>query len=383
MKNIKSFLISAITITVSLSLAYQVISSSFYKENKVNKETEASVMLPLAEKPISPEPINETELSVSLAKTEELVSPEPTSPNADIETDPSLSLSKTESPNTNPKNPDKEPTSEKDRTFSSFLDFPYDDILFADDKAYEFIKEAYSRIDFSSEFKRGNFDLYDFYKEKYNQLLKSEIPFTDPKKSEELYLYEYSKIESYSSPFDCTLNEHKYYFFDMDEDDAPELCIVNNIYCTYIFKYKPDLDKVILWRELPVCWYMINGSRTICWNREAIRHVFYKLDADGEAEYAVSFFLRDGFNRKINQGEVVFMVSLPRYADKTLEVDMPEEIKNQAYFDSIPKAYFRVTEEQYHELTDDYFKALKIAETNIDEVTFTYDELFGEDNLSE
>lgn len=40
--------------------------------------------------------------------------------------------------------------------------------------------------------------------------------------------------------------------------------------------------------------------------------------------------------------------------------------------------YFRVTEEQYDELTEDFYQAKQLATQEIQKVTYTYDELFGE-----
>lgn len=38
--------------------------------------------------------------------------------------------------------------------------------------------------------------------------------------------------------------------------------------------------------------------------------------------------------------------------------------------------YFRITEEQYLELTKDYFETEHTAKENLKRVTYTYDELF-------
>ena len=40
--------------------------------------------------------------------------------------------------------------------------------------------------------------------------------------------------------------------------------------------------------------------------------------------------------------------------------------------------YYRVTKEQYEELTNPFFQALEKAEENLKQVTYTYEELFGE-----
>ncbi|MNV73653.1 hypothetical protein D3C71_1668190 [compost metagenome] len=75
------------------------------------------------------------------------------------------------------------------------------------------------------------------------------------------------------------------------------------------------------------------------------------------------------------------MVSLPQYTNQDSQIYITEELKNQAYFDEGQKLYyFRVTEEQFDELTKDYFNAVELADKNINDVTFSYNELFGNSN---
>lgn len=56
-----------------------------------------------------------------------------------------------------------------------------------------------------------------------------------------------------------------------------------------------------------------------------------------------------------------------------------DEIKQQGIFNELQKMYYyRVTEEQYDELTEKYIEALNASMKDIRIVTFTYEELFSE-----
>ena len=62
-----------------------------------------------------------------------------------------------------------------------------------------------------------------------------------------------------------------------------------------------------------------------------------------------------------------------------IEYLLTEAVKKQAYYDREADVYyFWVTQEQYEELTADYFAAWELAKTNCEPVKYTYKELFKE-----
>jgi hypothetical protein len=72
------------------------------------------------------------------------------------------------------------------------------------------------------------------------------------------------------------------------------------------------------------------------------------------------------------------MVSLPESKNEDNDFGFLKESKDIVYFShGNDTPFFRVTEEQYNELTSDYFKAIELAEEKIIEVSFTYNELFS------
>ena len=105
--------------------------------------------------------------------------------------------------------------------------------------------------------------------------------------------------------------------------------------------------------------------------------VFYKLDENGEEVCSISFMIRNAYNAVIGPR---YLVSLPVYAEaERNEID--ENIVKQGYYDrSAAIYYFRVTESQYDELTNDYYQAREAAEYELADVTYySYEKLFGEE----
>lgn len=77
--------------------------------------------------------------------------------------------------------------------------------------------------------------------------------------------------------------------------------------------------------------------------------------------------------------EMWYMIGLPLYFVKNEGYMFTDAMMAEAYYDeAVMVYYFRVTEEQFNELTKDYFAAAEQADENIKEVTFTYEELFGD-----
>lgn len=262
-------------------------------------------------------------------------------------------------------------------TYESFRDFPYEDMGFVNDEAYEYIRTAYEQIDFASEFPKGNEDEYAFYKDKYRQLLDNEVAFWDSEQEEEVYLRQFSRNYGDDSGIkSADYSKYKLYFFDMDSDGTPELCIEGEAAAfLYIFKYDVHSDRMVLWNAAGGSWMELLGSRKVCWNWEGERHSLQIYDKWGEVETVVDFMEENFFSN----GGNVHLVALPRYTDEQKELVLPQEIEAQGYYDKeAGEYYFAVTEEQYSELTAEYFEALDAAGENCKKVCYTYEELFSD-----
>lgn len=262
-----------------------------------------------------------------------------------------------------------------ERSYPSHRDFPYGSMEFVDDQAYAFLKEIYDEIDFYGEFELGEADLYDEYIAQYKKLVENEITFTVTETGEKYYLKEYKSMKVYGDEtFDP--NDFVYYLFDMDGDGAPELCIWD-LY-SYIFKYDIHSGDMVLWHEIETYWEQILGTRKLWWGWEGMRYTMVELDDDGNLEMGV-YFLREAY---WSNGNETYLITVPIYADGCKQIDLPEEMKQQAYFSEDSQVYmFNVTEEQFYELTGDFFEACKLSEESLKKVSYNYGDLFGEGNM--
>ena len=233
---------------------------------------------------------------------------------------------------------------------------------FIDDRAFEYISRIYSDIDFSSNFKQGDHSVYANYKAQYLKLLECKIPFKS--KGIEYYIDEY--IYGDYEP-----EKYIYYFFDMDDDSLPELCIENEMGYIYIMKYLPDSDEVILWHETFSSWTELLGSEKLWFysGTSPIKYAFYSLDKNGRVEYSVWLYIEP------NESNTKYLLTLPEYSDKTND-EIPKDIKAQS-IEKDSHYYYRVTENQWDKLTKKLFYSKNIAKENILKMQLTYKELFN------
>lgn len=280
----------------------------------------------------------------------------------------------------NSKPSNKAQAQKKDETFyDCFQSLPLSSMQYIDDETYKFLRSFYGDVNFYGEFSKGNIENYEFFKKKYHQLLNNEVPFYNRKTQEEYYLNELEFLSTFTEGM-LNLNEFNYVFFDINEDDVPEL-MINSGGLGYVFLYNSNLDKFFLWYSMDSYYYTILGSKKIAWTSSGLSPhcTFYELNEDGEVLYSLRFSSQEVYDESIDETVVSCVVTLPSFVGKDQHVNLSKNMKKQAYsfLNNIDVAYgFRVTEDQYNELTNDYFHALKLAEKKIDEVKFSYSELF-------
>lgn len=267
---------------------------------------------------------------------------------------------------------DKEEVAE-DRKFDNFSSADYKNMACVDEKTYLFIKEAYGKIDWYSDFEKGNEAEYEFYKKKYKELLENKVPLYDPEDNEELLLKEYLMYRG-------MLEKYNYYFFDMDCDDAPELCI-KDYSLAAIIDYESDEDKFVLWGPYDYecsSGNVLMGSQAIKGNHlgaNGIREFFYRLNKEGEIVCYIAFEERGEWDDNNEDWKNVYMMGLPQY-DGSTEITEPEEIKAQGYYFTMEgRYYYRVTEEQFHQLTENFYQSVEEAEERSKAVAYTYEEI--------
>lgn len=100
-------------------------------------------------------------------------------------------------------------------------------------------------------------------------------------------------------------------------------------------------------------------------------YAFDKLGKNGNEECTVSFATQVYFDENFKE---IYLMMLPKYNDKDKQVEISEEIKKQGYCYE-DNYYFRVTKEQYEELTNEFFEASHIANEEIRKVTYSYEEM--------
>lgn len=176
------------------------------------------------------------------------------------------------------------------------------------------VENIYKGIDFYGEFKKGDSAVYDEYKKKYAEFLSGQSSLWDEEGDKYNSLEDYLKnyldfhinyLEDYidiSNKFleDYSLEEYlraktiRFYYFDMDEDNLPELCMEGKM-GMFIFKYNSDTDQFgILWESWP--GYDISGSRKIRYTDKLVYmplYEFIELNRNGAMVFRVEFGVRE------------------------------------------------------------------------------------------
>ena len=269
-----------------------------------------------------------------------------------------------------------------ERSYDSFRDFPHGNMEYIDETAYAFLKDMYAGIEYKSKVAQGDLAVYDEYICKYEELLNNQITVAIPQMGEEYYVEDYVDMHSFFLNAEAdheVFNPHGfiYYLFDMDMDGTPELCMYN--FKTYIFKYDKEGDSVILWKLIESPNETIHGSLSLRWNWDRLRYSYCELNPEAELTMGVYFLFYE-----YGEDAASWLVTVPTYYDEEKEIDIPQEMIEQAYFCEESGLYmFNVSEQQYDELTKAYFEAERLSEENLMQVSYTYDGLFNNGSLCE
>ena len=259
-----------------------------------------------------------------------------------------------------------------DHTLSSHMWMYYEaeEVPFVDDETFALIREAYEEVEYSAEFEKGNPEVYEEYKQKFWGLIKNEVPFLDRETGEEVYIKDWYDSKGWYVLEDFKSSHYSYYFFDMNGDGLPELCVD---YCVYA--YDSDKDQCILWTQLH--GNRIVGTRKVMWKPDYDRDIyeFFQLDSDGNLELDALFWAQHAELHHYDSNMVMF----PNYADSEKRWEITEEMKQQGVFEeSSGQWFFRITDEQFEELAKPYKEELEQAGDRMQEERYTYQELFGE-----
>ena len=171
-------------------------------------------------------------------------------------------------------------------------------------------------------------------------------------------------------------NRKLYYFFDVDGDGAPELGIRNPYHhaTQYIFRYDMEKEECFLWRAMEGSWYSLLGSRKVAWPWDGKYLSYEQLDAEGKVELSTLIV-----TNQYNEEESLYVVMLPEYRGEDKKIEITALMREQGIYErSGDRWFFRVTKEQAEELMAPYWDAYDRAEEQMEEVTYSYEELFGE-----
>ncbi|MCM1155907.1 MAG: hypothetical protein NC392_11185 [Roseburia sp.] len=268
------------------------------------------------------------------------------------------------------------------QTYWDFYELPFEELKLINEEGFEDLRAAYAGIDFTSEFEKGDLSSYGFYIEKFKPLINNEITFYDTDTNEEYYLNQYGMLKSFEdSQYDrdkYDRDKYTYFFFDIDSDGYPELGVSEYIYetklYTYIFRYDAETDRIEIWYKTGSVSNRMMGSRKMGGDNGGRYYFFDQLNSNGKLEMQIEFVTDWVFTN----GKIIYLVSLPWCKDKEPPLPVTKMMKRQGYYAENQKwFYFRVTEEQYDELTERYFIEKEKAENSLKEVSYTYTELFG------
>ena len=121
-------------------------------------------------------------------------------------------------------------------------------------------------------------------------------------------------------------------------------------------------------------WYSLLGSRKVAWPWDGKYLSFEQLDAEGKVELN-TLIVTNWYNDEVS----LYVVMLPEYREEDKKIEITALMREQGIYErSGGRWFFRVTKEQAEELMAPYWEAYERAEEKIEEVTYSYDELFGE-----
>lgn len=261
---------------------------------------------------------------------------------------------------------EKEVTTQEDISASDSVDY-------VDEELYAEIKDICKNIDFTASFDPGDVTKYDLYKEKYKEFIDGERTVMIKETGEEQYIYHLGEFRTdiELERFDIK-DRYRYYFFDMNGNENPELCVTDEARYTYVFQYDEECDQIVLWKEYISSTIFLMGTQKLGFASGGwTGYGFISIDENGDYVFWLNFLVLGGSPYQNEIEDYGYLVSLPEYIE--LRDDM---IEQAFYYELDGRYYFRVTEEQFEELTKDYENERKASYDALDEVTYTYTELF-------
>ena len=170
-------------------------------------------------------------------------------------------------------------------------------------------------MDFYGCFQPGDSAKYEMYKKAYQEVLDG-VKKVNLSETEECYIWDVGELavdnENYS-----------YYFFDMNGNGNPELCITDNAWFTYVFSYEEESDQVILWQEYRSNTIFFMGTQKLGFAGGCSGDGFISVDNSGDYEYFVRFKVVGGepYKNEIEEyGYIFFGIAIMAESDNFFSV---------------------------------------------------------------
>ena len=232
---------------------------------------------------------------------------------------------------------------------------PYLEVPFVSDEAFEILRHTYDQVDFFGEFSLGDPELYDFYRERFYQFLTNEI-------------YDLDIIDIDMDNFE----QNTFYFFDITGSGSPNLAIGEFMRGT-IIEYIKETDSFYDLGGFHLSFGKISGT-----GRSMQRHLsgwrttlaMYHFDN----AVSVSFIYPIVIDNEKGWEDVFVATLLPMQLAQ-LSDEAARLVLNEAFVCEFGSYYFRVNDEQFDRLTEQFFAAWNLVDELIEDVSFTFEEL--------
>ena len=260
-----------------------------------------------------------------------------------------------------------------EKVYEGYWELPFSEMTYAQEDTVEMLQNEYGDISFEYRFPAGECK----YKNYFLGLLKNDIHFDEIFEGKEITI---DATGHFVTKY-CTkdMKELYYYLFDMTGDGITDLCISDEREFIYVISYDEEKKRLNLWNGFDSTWMKLNGTCVARWNREGINQIYYEFEPNGELFRMTGFMEKEFLNKETQTGETAYVVSMPYYEENTDSAEKREMMQDQAYYvKDTGLYYFRVTKEQYEQLTEAYFQAEAEAAQNIKKVRYTYDEVISE-----
>lgn len=260
----------------------------------------------------------------------------------------------------------------EDFEFYSSESITYSELENVSDKTFTTILNVMESIEFSEGIIQE--DLFESIslRKRYLKVLKGEDGYNNclEKKG-------YSDLIEYDSK---NVEEYSYYYFDIDGDEVPELTVFGDMRYAHIFAYEEETDAVELRDVFKLGKsFILGNSKFGAWHGgTGLTYEFYELGKNEERESQVYFHSEEYYNNITKENDVIYMVGFGEGSEELNAMKLIATDKVEQVYEENATYFWKITSEQYDQITSDFFDSKQISEEKMKGVRYTYEELFGD-----